>query len=43
MKNTKFPSFSIILPFYNEEKNLKILVPKIIKVLKKIKNPYRLF
>ena len=42
MKNTKFPSFSIILPFYNEEKNLKILVPKIIKVLKKIKNPYKI-
>lgn len=29
--------FSIVIPFYNEEKNLEILIPQLIKYLKKIK------
>ena len=41
-KKNRLPSFSIILPFFNEEENLKILIPKILKVLKKIKNSYRI-
>jgi glycosyltransferase involved in cell wall biosynthesis len=30
-------NISIVIPFYNEEKNLKILIPKLIKNLNKIK------
>ncbi len=30
-------NFSIVVPFFNEEKKLKILIPKLIKYLKKIK------
>ena len=30
-------NFSIVVPFFNEEKNLEILVPQLIKYLKKIK------
>jgi glycosyltransferase involved in cell wall biosynthesis len=41
-KKIHYPSFSIILPFYNEEENLRILIPKILKVLKKIKNSYKI-
>ena len=41
-KKNQLPSFSIILPFFNEEDNLKILIPKIFKVLKRIKNSYRI-
>ena len=40
-KKNRFPSFSIILPFYNEEENLKILIPKILRVLNKTKNIFK--
>ena len=30
-------NISIAIPFFNEEKNLEILIPKLIKNLKKIK------
>lgn len=42
MKKKYFPTFSLVLPFYNEEKNLKILIPQILNILKKIKNSYKI-
>lgn len=42
MLNKKLKTIAIILPFYNEEKNLKILIPEIFKSLKSIKNKVQL-
>ena len=42
MKKKYFPTFSLVLPFYNEEKNLKILIPQILNILKKIRNSYKI-
>ena len=41
-KNYK-KSVGIVLPFYNEEKNLKILIPRILKTLRKTKNLFKLY
>ena len=42
MLKKKLKTIAIILPFYNEEKNLKILLPEIFKSLKYIKNEVKL-
>jgi glycosyltransferase involved in cell wall biosynthesis len=42
-KATKKKTISIVIPFFNEEENLKVLVPSIIKSIKKTKNKIELF
>ena len=42
-KVIKKKTISIVIPFFNEEENLKVLMPEIIKSIKKIKNKIELF